>query len=177
MVVLSGRAGKEASIPPREPMRARFRRARDRRHQMRCRSGGSSRGREVVWHARASAEYRCVCAQTLPGTTRQPEQSRRSAPPSVAIRPFVTCTSPSAMSTGSSELTTVPPVRIMSFLPPERGEAPRRAPPVSPSWAGASGECRQTHGAHPRRQRPWERARPRRRLWRRKAPRAAAPRR
>ena len=82
---------------------------------MRCRIcrklvGGSS----AYGMPRASAEYRCVCAQTFPGTTTQPLQSRRGSPEpaAVATRPSsVTATSPLEIRSGSSDVTTVAPVR------------------------------------------------------------------
>ena len=72
---------------------------------------------------RASDEYRWVCAQTLPGTTRQPLQSRRSEAartgPEAATRPASMTRSPVSTTGGRSERTTVPPVsrRVIDRLP------------------------------------------------------------
>ena len=161
--------------------------ARSSRHQTRCRictkfAGGSSR----YGMPRASAEYRWWCAHTLPGITRQPEQSIRSAPARRRRRPRrrgrrARGRRRSITATGSSEVTTVPPASRSVTAPPlaraagfgtaatRRGRVPHGQP--GPPRAVERVE-RAGHGA-----RPSARGRSRPRPSRRTGPRAGAPRR
>ena len=131
------------------------------------------RPRQVPHRAfRARALSRWVCAQTLPGTTRQPEQSRRAMPsgtgtPTAATRPCSTRMSAVATDGGEIELMMVAPVSASRIAHLPRGRRPGAGLPAV-RWpdrasAGLTGGRHRTRTTRPPRQPPWARAPPRRR--------------